>query len=306
MSLPSLQRRAHGSTCMASCSIPASHSRRRLVLSHCLPKPAQRSAVRAVAGQVRETASNGNGSNASGAAADDHSMQEQETPKQQFNWYEVGRRFQASTTTRLPALMLTGPACVCTQVQAVVPCCCVGGPGPAPTHACTAVGQGPGHLVGCQRQQLEVSRTSSQPASTQLRHQSFLHLTGSGMFLSVQANSPPCHQHLPPPYISAGRSRTAARTAWRRCQRESLTPSLGTSSAATTAVSACCCWNITQQHANSRELQRRDSAQTTRPEIQCSQSSRCQTQRSHMPAARSHVRRDVQRPGRMHVRAAAP
>lgn len=68
------------------------------MLAHRSPKPAQRTAVRAVTGQVCETSSNGKGSAA--AAADDHSMQEQakETPKQQFNWWVCSRRFAQHNT----------------------------------------------------------------------------------------------------------------------------------------------------------------------------------------------------------------
>lgn len=214
------------------------------MLADCSPKPAQRTAVRAVTGQVRETSSNGKGS---AAAADDHSMQEQarETPKQQFNWCGLAVGGLPSTTP-VPAHMLKGHACVCTGSSSgtLLLCWMIWTRACLCMHSCWAwtwpSGGMPTPARGGEDVEQQLETGPGEQACVHGPPNSFLLLAGRFVLQCASKTFLTLH---------AGRSKTAAPTAWRRCLRASLTPRPGSCSAATTGVSVCC-WTLSMEADN--------------------------------------------------------
>lgn len=90
MHLHGFQQRTHVSPCLGprmGCQATVYHNRRLLQVPSSLKQ--QRTAIRAVTGQVRETTSNGNGSAASNGRQEPLAKQQTaEAPKIQFNWFK--------------------------------------------------------------------------------------------------------------------------------------------------------------------------------------------------------------------------
>lgn len=133
-----VQSRPHGTTLIWSQPghrLPAYYNRR----TPAAPGSQQRTAIKAVTGQVRETANNGNSSSVSHRSQEPVAEQQAaETPKKQFNWWVAllaqavlllsahlygSQQLSAPAFTDLNdcARVLSSSVVLVSQVQAVVP-----------------------------------------------------------------------------------------------------------------------------------------------------------------------------------------